>query len=90
MEGFTRSLPSSPLLHLRLAKRAGTVCLSVCLSVVPCLVCPTACHMVTTACWKPNTAKHAFAQFHNETRAARTRRRGARWSSPAEGSVAKR
>lgn len=25
MEGFTRSLPSSPLLHLRLAKRAGTV-----------------------------------------------------------------
>lgn len=27
MEGFTRSLPSSPLLNLRLAKRAGrTIC----------------------------------------------------------------
>lgn len=77
MEGFTRSLPSSPLLHLRLAKRAGTVplVLSACLPrlassclVLSCLVCLTGCHMVMTACSKPNTGKHAFAQFQTRHR----------------------
>lgn len=76
MEGFTRSLPSSPLLHLRLAKRAGTFCLSVDLSVLPRLVCQTGCHMVTTACSKPNTGKHAFAQFQKRDSGGASRRRG--------------
>lgn len=89
MEGFTRSLPSSPLLHLRLAKRAGTVCLSVCLS---CIALSCLSNRLSHGRDSLLKAKHRKTRFHTvpkETQAAGTScRRGARWPSPADGSVA--
>lgn len=84
MEGFTRSLPSSPLLHLRLAKRAGNRCLSFRLAL------PCQSNRLSHGHGSLLVAKHRKTGF----RTIPTRDSGGtscrRGSQMAEGSVAKR
>lgn len=80
MEGFTRSLPSSPLLHLRLAKRTGTgtsVCLSVCLSLGV---------SRGDSLLEAKHRKHTFTQLKQDTHSLHRRR--TRWPSPANSNKA--
>lgn len=80
MEGFTRSLPSSPLLHLRLAKRTGTgtsVCLFVCLSLGL---------SRGGSLLEAKHRKHTFTQLKRDTHSLHRRR--TRWPSPANGNKA--